>query len=280
MMSRKDTTHRINPSASIAFIETHGSELEKARLRCILYGLQPEPQVLQSFTGLQNEDGGFPFGLAPGNLSAVDNTLSALWWLDELKLLESATVDKGLEYLEAVQREDGGWDEAPSLAQYDLPPWVNPGDLRTRLYLSAYAAYWLAVRGYLPQPAFQKALHFLLEHQDESGKFYGYLHATWIATSVFRIVDKGYTQAAEKGLQYLASRDLSTWADSQITWALDCLGRAGLGKEHPFIEACLAELLRRQEPAGSWSSEDGETFAVGATIEALKVLKFYGCCKP
>jgi len=43
-----------------------------------------------------------------------------------------------------------------------------------------------------------------------------------------------------------------------------------------LVDRCLSELIRRQSPDGSWSSEDGEAYAVGATIQAVKVLKHYG----
>ncbi|MCK4314229.1 MAG: terpene cyclase/mutase family protein [Anaerolineae bacterium] len=261
---------------SVASIEERGSGLERARIRQILYGVRPEPDVTQPFMELQNDDGGFPYDMVQGNLSTVDSTLVALWWMDELRMLESSTADKAFGYLLAVQRDYGGWDEDPSIAQYDLPPWISPGDLRTKLYLSSYSAYWLAVRSYGTRPAFQKVLDFLLKHRDETGRFYGYLHTTWIATSVFIMAEPQYSEVVRKGLQVLMDRPLSEWADSQIAWALNCLGQAGLPKDHPFIEKCLAELLQRQRPDGKWSSEDGEAYAVGATIEVLKALKLYG----
>lgn len=261
---------------SIGFIEERGTALEKARMRHILYGQKPETEVVQSFTGLQNEDGGFPYDLVQGNLSAVDNTLVALWWMDELGLLKSSTADKVVGYLLGMQRDDGGWDEDPSIAQYDLPPWINPGDLRTRTYLSAYAAYWLAIRGSATHPAFKKTLEFLLKNRDETGKFFGFLHTTWIATSAFLMVRPQYSKVVERGLQVLLNRPLTEWEASQIAWALDCLNRAGLQENHPFTQKCLTELLNQQMPDGSWSSEDGEAFAVDATIGALKVLKLYG----
>ena len=42
-----------------------------------------------------------------------------------------------------------------------------------------------------------------------------------------------------------------------------------------IIEGCLDELFHRQRADGSWASEDGEGFAVGAIIQVLKVLKRY-----
>jgi hypothetical protein len=71
-------------------------------------------------------------------------------------------------------------------------------------------------------------------------------------------------------------RPLPEWVASQIGWALSCLAQAGIPKAHPFVERGLAELARRQRPDGSWTSEDGGTHDVGATIEAVKVFKHYG----
>jgi squalene cyclase len=210
-----------------------------------------------------------------GNPTTVDNTLSALWWMEELGLLGSPLTDQAYAYLLAVQREDGGWDEDPTLAQYELPPWVQVGQMPARLYLTAYAAYWMGRRGYLGHPAFLRALKFLRSHQDQAGKLQGYLHTTWIASSAFLLAGPPYAELALRGVQYLAGRPLSSWEASQLGWALSCLGAAGLPAEHPFVVQGLAALLERQRPDGSWASEDGEAHAVSATVQVLRVLKHY-----
>ncbi len=260
---------------AITFIAEKGSSLENARLHFILEGANPSPEVVQKLLELQNADGGFPFGMLAGNLSTINETTVALWWLEELGMLATSQAESAFAFLISAQQEDGSWDELPEIAQYDLPPWIQIGDLKTKLYLSAYSAYWLALGGRLRLPAFRKALHFLLKHQDKSGRFYGYLHTTWIAIAVFLLAGERYARVSQSGLQFLAGKNIVEWDDSQIAWALDCLSRAGLPKNHPFIDNCLAELVRRQKPDGSWASEDGESFAVGATIQAVKVFKRY-----
>jgi squalene cyclase len=266
----------VNIQQSIDFIETRGSSLEKVRLHSILQGTSPPTEVTQGLFELQNADGGFPFGLVKGNMSTLNETTVALWWMEEMSLLSSPAATRAFAFMITAQQADGSWDEDPQIAQYDLPPWIELGDLKTRLYLSAYASYWLANGGYTRQPAFRKALHFLLRNQDESGKFFGYLHTTWIATAVFLMAGERYAKISTHALQALSDRDLSEWADSQMAWAMDCLSKAGLPGQHPFVERCIDTLLPRQKPDGSWASEDGEASAVSATIQVLKVLKRYG----
>jgi hypothetical protein len=261
---------------SITFIEAKGTSLEKARLKCILHGTNPQQEVIQGFIKLQNDDGGYPFGMRKGNLSTINETTVALWWMEELDLLTSQTARQAFDYLLTNQQPDGSWDEDPRVAYYELPPWIRLDDPNTKLYLSAYATYWLAVGGYVSLTAFRKAIHYLIRNQDANGKFLGYLHTTWIATGVFLMVGERYAPIAHQGIQALSERALTEWDDNQIAWALDCLSRGGLAKTHPVVEACLGELFCRQKADGSWASEDGEAFALGATIQVLKVLKRYG----
>ncbi len=75
----------------------------------------------------------------------------------------------------------------------------------------------------------------MLLHQEKGGKFTGHLHTSWITTSVFLMAGERYARVAEQGLDYLFNIPLDKWADSQVSWALDCLGHAGLKKEHHFI---------------------------------------------
>jgi hypothetical protein len=49
----------LNIVKSIGFIGEKGTNMEKARINCILYGINPTQDVVQRLNQLQNEDGGF-----------------------------------------------------------------------------------------------------------------------------------------------------------------------------------------------------------------------------
>lgn len=266
----------MDAAASVSFIEDRGSDLEKARLRWILYGESPDPAVVGPFLDLQNTDGGFPFRMEPGLPSALNHTHGALLRMDELGMLGSPSAKRAFEFTCNRQKDDGGWDENPRLTDCETPPWGTPGDTRARVYLTSQSAFWLAAGGYKGHPAFQKALDYLASHQEKSGRFQGFLHTTWIASSAFLMAGDPNLKVVEKGLEALLAVPLSEWVDSQISWALGCLGRAGLPRSHPFAEKILPTLVDRRAEDGAWASEDGEAQRVGATLEALKALKHYG----
>lgn len=263
---------------ALVFVEEHGALQEKARLLYLLTGEKPPAHVVQPLLAKQNPDGGFPSRPRGESPSSVDNTVTALWQLDELGMLDIPPAGKAVEFLIKAQQPDGRWDENPDIPGHDLPPWIQPGELATQLYLTAYAAYWLILSRRIADPtgrdSVTQATDILTRNQQENGQIPSYLHANWIAASVYIQLNR-QTQA-NRILEYLMSRPFSQWEASQIAWALDCLGRTGLPFDHPFVRGGLSALVEAMEPQGAWSSEEGSAYAASATISALKALKTFG----
>jgi hypothetical protein len=265
----------MDPTESVAFIEENGTDLETARLRHILYSEKPDPKVIQSFRKLQKEDGGFSYGLFEGNPSALNSTHGALLRLDELGMLKSSSATRAIEYLLDKQKDDGGWEEDQAISEYNPPSWMSPGNLWARIYLSAQGGFWLEAGGVTNHTAFPKALDFLRKHQQETGWFEGFLHSTWIATSIFLIAGEQYAEIAKKGMKALLTKPLSGWVDSQISWALECFAKAGLPNDEPFVKESLAALNERRGAEGKCNAEDNQANTVGSVIIVLKVFKHY-----
>jgi hypothetical protein len=257
------------------FIEERGSPFDKARLYYLTKGAIPDAAILRPLVDTQSKDGGFPSRPRPGNASSVDSTLTALWKLDESGLFPSSIADRALDFLASMQHADGSWDENPSLPAFDLAPWVIPGNLATRLYLSAYSAYWFGLTERKSESLFEKAVQFLAQQQEDSGKIPGYQHNTWIGAGVFLLAGESYRSQADAAVQFLADQPFEAWEDSQVAWALDILSRAGLPADHEWAAAGLEHLRRKQAENGSWASEDGPSFVITATLQVLKVFNRY-----
>lgn len=275
--------NEINLALAIQYISEHGTILEQARLLRILVNAEPTPEAYKKLIESQNPDGGFPSRPRSESASALDSTLTALWQFDELGLLDSPSARRAFDFLRAMQRPDGGWDENPALPEHDLPPWIRPGEMGTRLYLSTYAAFWLPLEPAAAAPSsaddhtpFERALGFIAAHQAADGSIPGFLHNNWLGAAAFLGGGAPYAENAARALAYLSVRPLAEWDDSQVAWALEALARAGLPAGHPLVQAGLAALAARQSPEGCWAAEDGPAFAASATVGVLKVFNRHG----
>jgi len=266
---------KINMKQAIDFVYKNGNIIKKARLDAILREKKPAKSVVGKILDLQNEDGGFPYNMKKGKPSTISDTTVALIWLNDLKMLDSDTGKKAIKHLISLQKEDGSWDENPEISSYNPPVWMTPGDKKTIVYNTAYSAFWLGISGHGKSLSFKKAYNFLVEYQKESGKFEGFLHSSWIGTSVIAMIEGWESKRVKRSLKFLDHIDWSSWVASQISWMLWCFMVADVPKENIFVSKMLNKLRGKQRDDGSFASEDGEEFAVGATLEAIKVLLLY-----
>lgn len=256
------------------FVYRRGTDLEKARIDAILEKKKPSDEIIKSIEEIQNQDGGFPYMRQKGMPSTLNNTEGELVVLNDLGLLSSEIAKKALGYIMKTQKEDGSWDENSEIMQYDPPPWMVAGERRSIVYHTAYCAFWLGVVGLRESDSFIRGHDFLKGCQDASGKILGFLHSSWIGTSVFAIKEGWASPRVRRGLDYLVG--VGEWVASQISWMLWCFGCAGAPRDTDFVETMLSRLQGMQRTDGGFPSEDGEEFEVGATIEAVKVALIYG----
>jgi prenyltransferase beta subunit len=240
-----------------------------------LKGRKPETRFIEELKKLQNADGGFPLLREKGKPSTLMDSCVVLVSLEEFNSLQIDITNKIVNFLFARQRENGSWNENENIIPHNPPPWMNPRDVKVKILSTAYTGFWLAKLGYSRDNRIKRACDFLINYRRENGAFEGYRHNTWVAASLFAMVYDKRCNVTIRGLQYLAEIPEEQWIPSQIAWLLWCLGTANFTGKNKFVKHFLNLLLKSQNPDGSFVSEDGREFSVSATIEAIKVLKFF-----
>jgi len=258
------------------FIKENGTELEKYRLRYLLSKERDDEVPLRYLRQLQNDDGGFPYEDEKGKLSSVNFTSVNLSLMIELGLTRSDVCRKTLEYLMKVQGVDGSWDENQAINQYSPPFWNTPGDLKTKMWLTATITNYLIQLGYRESEAVRKATQFLLENRNEQGAFSGFLHSTWISVRVFGQLEGPDSEVVKKALRVI-EQNISRMEDgaADFIWCLECFCVAGISKDTPIVKRCIDRVIELQRDNGAWTSGDGEKYSVSTAINALRVLKMY-----
>jgi Prenyltransferase and squalene oxidase repeat len=264
---------------TLAFIDTSGTEIERARLRGLLGCARPDAKAVLTLEARQNLDGGFPHDLMQGRPSTIRATATALAWLEDLSLRGGPLVERALTFLLALQRPDGSWDEPPGVLRYGPPPPQIPGDPRVRVLSTALAAYWLARARYRGD-ALSRAVAYLRDHQVSDGRFVGFLRTTWLGTALFRMVEGEGSPSAARSLESLAAVDPGRWHAGALAGMLSALAVAGVPQDVPLIARGLARLHSLARPDGSWLSEDGDASSVETTLRALRALLLYGAVSP
>jgi len=259
--------------AAVAFIQSNGDELERARLRRLLLGVTPPPQVVDQLLTGQQANGGWTPSWAPfwaPDYASIDATCFHLAQASQLGVANEAAVKRATGFLIARQSPDGWWEEEPILAQ-QTPPWAKPGEIHARLYLTANAGLWLAVlsAGAADAATANRAAAYLAAHVSPDGRLASFLHTHWLAGSLFWRV--GNEDLALSVFDYVHGR-LQDLAASSLAWLGVSLFTAGVPREHALARAAAEVLQHEQQPDGRWVSEDGPQNDVHTTLEALHVL--------
>jgi hypothetical protein len=266
---------------AVAFIESHGDEVELARLEHLLGGGRPSEEIIARLLFGQRPDGGWAPLWAP-EASSLDATCYRIAQAEQLGLDgKEPAISRAVAFLLEGQRSDGSWEEDGSLKPF-APPWAAPGNPAARLYLTANCGFWLAVLAESTptlnlMTAARNASSYLELYLDESGKLPGFLHAGWLAAGLWARL--GQAEIAARVTNYLGER-LPDLASSSLAWLVLTLAIAGVPGYHPLIAQAVRILEGSQTPDGRWQSEDGPERDVHTTLEALRAIRICGSSPP
>ncbi|MDD4308228.1 MAG: terpene cyclase/mutase family protein [Thermoplasmata archaeon] len=240
----------MNIDRTKAYIIKHGNLFEQARLKHTVGRKYSQKDVLQSFSEMQNPDGGFPYGDRRGFPSCLSNTTMALSNLIDMGLADSEPALKSFRFMDRMKKSNGSWEENDKIAPLDPPFWDIPGDEESTIWLTAASAEILRKAG---KPVPRKTLDFLRKKQGPDGKFEGYIHTTWIAMAIFG----NQSPVTSASLKYLETADIGDWDATCISWCLSSMKLGGVSADSGLRKKLLDRLSELQEPDGSWPSEGG-----------------------
>ena len=257
--------------SAIAFVKSHGDEIEQARLAYLLANERPSQQIVNALLSGQREDGGWPPFWAP-DYSSLDATCFRLAQAEQSGLIcIEPAIARAVEFLRRRQRNDGSWEEDESVASI-APAWARPGELGARLYLTANCGFWLAVLEGTSDGAV-RAAHYLQVHLDDKGQLPSFPHTHWLAGGLWHHL--GQQEPFERVSSYL-NTILHVLNASNLAWLIVSWLIVQIPASHPLLNRAALLLERGQGQDGRWPSEDGPQRDVHSTLEAVRALRWCG----
>jgi hypothetical protein len=261
----------VDIDAAVGFVVARGDTVDRARLAYIRTGTFPAQEIYANIESRQAASGGWP-AQYDDKVASVDATCFRLAELDDLAGLGRPSARRALEWLAKRQRLDGCWEEDPAL-HASAPAWAKPGDPEARFYLTANAAYWLAV-GWAEDVSYDdqltRAAQAIRDSLEENGTWPGFLVSGWLAAAVLHKTEWFYESA--RMFVVLAER-VPTMSAADIAWMAAALRRAGVGTEDALLVAARNRLTATQRSDGAWPSDDGAAFDVHTTLTALRACR-------
>lgn len=268
----------VDIDAAIGFVVARGDAVDRARLSFLRTGMTPAEEICANLEAGQAPDGGWS-AQGGGPVASIDATCFRLAEIDDLHGLGRPAARRALDWLAGRQHLDGTWEEDPVL--YDsAPPWAKPGDPEATFYLTANAAFTLAIAAAdanpeaLTAPPYEvvlsRAARAILDALDENGVWPGFLISGWHAAAVLHRTEWFYESA--RMMVVLGDR-VATMSAADAAWMLAALRRAGISLDDPLLAAARRRLDETQRSDGAWPSDDAPAFDVHTTLTALRALR-------
>jgi hypothetical protein len=272
----------VDLEAAIGFVVAHGDDVERARLAYLRTGATPGDELLEMAEAGRIDGAGWP-GRQGGEAASIDATCFRFAELDDLGALGRPAVRRALDWLVAIQRPDGTWEEDAALAG-DAPSWARPGDEAARLFLTANAAFWLSAAGLPARPGgpldrrvggvyagvIAGAATALAASLGEDGSWPSFLVTGWLGAAVL-FGQRRYLEAAR--MRTVLADRLPELSAADVAALACALRRLGLDGGDPLLVAARQRLGETQRTDGCWPSDDGDPFTVHTTLIAIRACR-------
>ena len=175
----------INKEKAIQFVEENGNNFQRYFLKCVL-GKDCLKDALKELSYYQNTDGGW-IGLDPdytGDISSITCAMAAFSRIERLNVKSSNLINTTMEYLRAVQKKNGMWDEPRMIVKYNIPKWYCPQIEENQIWYTNGILRYIISRKSEEAEVIQRARNYLRTFWDGK-RFPGYEHNNWMGIVSF-----------------------------------------------------------------------------------------------
>jgi hypothetical protein len=273
----------VDIDGAIGFVVARGDAVDRARLSWLRAGIAPSEDILGHVEMGLIGTGGWSAHWE-SDVASIDATCFRLRELDDLGGLTRTPARRSIDWLANRQRPDGTWEEDVKLASV-APDWAKPGDPEARFFLTASAAFWLAVAaadagdvgaGFAgsQEPLYSevrgRGAQALLDQVGSDGTWPGYLVSGWLAAAVLH--HSGWFYEAARMFVILRERVRDMTAADTASMAAS-LRRVGVSAEDPLLAAARQRLAETQRSDGAWPSDDATAFDVHTTLIGIRAIR-------
>jgi hypothetical protein len=267
----------VDVDAAVGYVVAHGDAVDRARLSRLRTGTPVGYDIVEQLERGQTDSGGWP-AQYDNSVASVDATCFRLAELDDLDALRRPVATRALNWLGRQQRYDGFWEEDAALAG-SAPPWARPGDPEARFYLTANAAFWLAIAAADARADgdhdrydawLTRAAQAIKDSLGEDGGWPGFLVSGWLGAAVLHHTE--YFYEAARMFVILGDR-VRTMSAADTAWMTAALRRAGVSSDDTLMVAARQRLTETQRSDGAWPSDDAPALDVHTTLTALRALR-------
>lgn len=262
---------------AIRFVQSNPDPVIRARLAALIEAAPAPGEVVELLAAAQNTDGGWPFAGVAGRPSSLYDTCQMLTGLIELDEVGSAPAERGRAFLLARQSPRGWWRESASLAEFELPLWLDPEAEGALVYTTAVCAGTLAgTDDPADLLAVDQAVGWLQPQVAPNGLLPGYraFATAWALPAIATVAHRESRTVKRMvgGLGDLLSPD---WDAPMLGMLLAGLSQAGLPRATKVVERALQMLTKLQRPDGAWADEHGAPDA-NLTLQIMRAARRFG----
>jgi hypothetical protein len=251
---------------AIQYVRSYSSDpIESIRLDYLLNKQVPSNEQIKELITSQREDGSWSPFWAPGQ-SSLDATCYRLAILEQVGIKNHYVISKAIDFLSNCMNESGVFEEDKKLANV-CPPWVQPGDIKSQLYLTSNCGFW--INYYSLKGVSSKPIKYLSSQLGNEGEINSFLHTYWLVGGLFYSI--GMQTEAYLIFNNLIRR-LSEMSADNLAWLLNTLIASGVPKDEVIIKQAIRKLLTLQHDDGGWTSDDGSWRNVHTTLEAKRAI--------